>query len=160
MHLPSSISDTRGILCRSVGSADAAPLGRLFEALREAGYEPHFHPHPLDASTAAAVTAYAGPDVYCVAERDGEIVGYGMLRGWEEGYDVPSLGIAVAPVARGTGAAAALMYFLHELARARGADSVRLKVYPDNERALRLYRRLGYVFEGEEDGQLVGRLRL
>jgi ribosomal protein S18 acetylase RimI-like enzyme len=48
------------------------------------------------------------------------------------------------------------MHFLHAAARRRGADKVRLKVYPDNIRAIELYRELGYTFEAQEAGQLVG----
>lgn len=87
---------------------------------------------------------------------DGEVLGYGLLRGWDQGYDVPSLGIAIRPDRRGQGLGILLMHFLHAAARQRGALRVRLRVHPGNARARDLYEKLGYRFEGEERGELVG----
>jgi len=138
----------------------ATALAELFAALRASGDERHFHPHPLDDETARAVAGRSTKDLYYVAIDDDRALAYAMLRGWDEGYDVPSLGIAVHPDERGTGVARLMMETLHEAARRRGATSIRLKVYLDNEAAIRLYRSLGYMFDGEEDGQVVGRLEL
>jgi ribosomal protein S18 acetylase RimI-like enzyme len=88
------------------------------------------------------------------------MIAYGMLRGWDEGYDVPSLGIVVAPAFRGQGYGRSLMHFLHAAAKARGAPAIRLKVYPENSTAVALYQSLGYVFGAKEGGQLVGLLDL
>src|SRR6185503_6378785 len=76
--------------------------------------------------------------------------------GWDEGFEVPSLGIALHPQARGNGLGRRFMLFLHQEAQARGARRVRLKVYPDNLGAVHLYDSLGYHFEAREHDQLVG----
>jgi ribosomal-protein-alanine N-acetyltransferase len=131
------------------------PLASFFEALVASGDAAAFHPHPFDAAAAAERAAYRGKDVYCAAVAGGRVLGYAMLRGWDEGYDEPSLGIAVHPEARSTGLARALMLYLHAEARRRGARRIRLKVYPGNAPALALYRSLGYEVAGEERGQLV-----
>lgn len=129
-------------------------LGRFFEGNSS---EPYFHPHPLTVDEAARICMYSGPDIYAVASSQSEILGYGMLRGWEEGYVVPSLGILIAPEARRTGLAQLVMQYLHYNARLRGASMVRLKVYPGNVKAVSLYRRIGYRFDSVgEDGQLIG----
>jgi ribosomal protein S18 acetylase RimI-like enzyme len=99
-------------------------------------------------------------DVYLLARWGARVIGYGLLRGWDEGYEIPSLGIAVHPRFRGQRVGLALMHVLHAVARLRGASRIRLKVYPDNRRALSLYRRLGYRFRGVEKGQRVGYLDL
>jgi ribosomal-protein-alanine N-acetyltransferase len=134
-------------------------LAEFFAALTEAGDDRLFHPHPFDAETAARLCRYAGRDLYYVATA-GRVLAYGMLRGWDEGYEVPSLGIAVHPATRRSGIGRAFMGFLHAAAAARGAPRVRLKVYPDNAAARTLYERLGYVFSGESAGQWVGTLSL
>lgn len=148
---------------RSVAPADAAALGRMFERLWAEGAHRWFHPHPLDIATAHAIATNVTLDHYAVvAGADGELVAYGMLRGYAEGYNLPSLGIAVVGEARGSGASQAMMQHLHDTARARGSTQVRLKVYPDNIPARRLYDRLGYRFSATPaaDGQLVGLLDL
>jgi len=146
--------------CRRVTPELAGPLAELFKALALAGDARHFHPHALDEDEAARVARYRGDDLYYVVTEGSSVLAYAMLRGWDEGYDVPSLGIAVHPEVRTSGLARMFMEFLHASARRRGALRVRLKVYRDNASALRLYRQLGYEFDGEEDGQLVGSLEL
>ena len=145
---------------RHLEAADGPEMGRLFVALREAGNGEVFHPHPLTVREAERLCGYKGKDLYYGGFCRGEVVCYGMLRGWEEGYEVPSLGIAVHPEQRRIGLGRAFMQFLHCAAAMRGAARVRLKVYESNQTAVRLYERLGYIFEGCENGQLVGFVEL
>jgi ribosomal-protein-alanine N-acetyltransferase len=136
------------------------PLTDFFAGLVSAGDGRWFHPHPLDRAEANRICSYDGQDVYYVAVDDGVVLGYAFLRGWDEGFSVPSLGIAVDASVRGQGVGRALMELLHLVARRRGSERVRLKVYPENANAVDLYRSLGYVFDSEDDGQLVGLLEL
>ena len=129
---------------------------RFFQRLSAAGVDEYFHPHPFTAEEAERRTHYEGADLYYALIIDDEIAAYGMLRGWDEGYEVPSLGIAVDPRAQGKGYGRLMMTFLHSAARVRGARQIRLKVYPDNTRAVALYRSLGYKFESGEASQLIG----
>lgn len=145
---------------RSLGPEWVEALAEFFRALGEAGDSKHFHPHPLTALEAARRCRYRGNDVYHILVEDGRVLGYGMLRGWDEGYTVPSLGIAIHPAERGKGLAMAFMHFLHAAARRKGANKVRLKVHSDNAAAVGLYQGLGYAFHGRERGQLVGILDL
>ena len=133
----------------------------LFAAIVAAGDDRRFHPHPLTAEQAHALAeGYSREDVYLVGVMDDRVIAYGMLRGWDEGYEVPSLGIVVRADVQGHGVGRAMMNALHAAAAAHGARTVRLKVYPDNQAAIALYRKLGYRF-GDRDGeQLVGTLAL
>lgn len=139
----------------------AGPLERFFDALDSAGDSKSFHPHPLTPEVARRIANHRGEDLYYVAINEDSVLAYGMLRGWEKGYDVPSLGIAVHPDFRGLGLGSAMMKFLHIAARIQGAKRIRLKVYPENSSAIRMYEGLGYKFSDDlEDGQLVGLLVL
>jgi ribosomal protein S18 acetylase RimI-like enzyme len=122
----------------------------------------HFHPHPFDEASARRVCSGSGRDLYFGLWAKGAPAGYGMLRGWDEGFEVPSLGIWVSSPLRGTGAARAFMAYLHLAARLSDASRVRLKVHPDNASALALYRSMGYRFSDqlEPDGQMLGILEL
>ena len=84
-------------------------LWDFFQALIERGDDKFFHPHPLTADQAHSISRHDGRDCYCVAATVGRVLAYGMLRGWDEGYQIPSLGIALHPDARGTGLARAFM---------------------------------------------------
>jgi [ribosomal protein S18]-alanine N-acetyltransferase len=146
--------------CRRLSPDLVVPLAEFFRKLDEAGDTRHFHPHPFTDEEAEKLSCYSGQDLYCVLVAGRQILGYGMLRGWDEGYQVPSLGIALHPAARGAGLGRMLMHFLHAAAKRRGAARIRLKVYPDNLPAITLYKSLGYIFAAEEEGQLVGHIDL
>ncbi len=140
---------------------DLSPVLTLFfESLTANRDDVVFHPHPFTAGEATRLCSYTGQDLYLVAVSDGTVLAYGLLRGWDEGYEIPSLGIAVHPSARGTGLGASFMQYLHAAATTRGAKAIRLKVYADNLRAKALYERLGYRSAGESDGQLLYTLAL
>jgi len=137
-----------------------AALADFFRAFAAGPEHAFFHPHPMTDDEARRICAYAGRDLYYAACAGGRVVAYGMLRGWDEGFAVPSLGIAIAPASRGQGMARPFMAFLHAAAKQRGAAEIRLTVYGDNARAVELYRRLGYVFEPKNERELVGRRSL
>lgn len=131
-------------------------LAGFFAELCNDGAASQFHPHPLTADEAKRRCQYTGKDLYYLLTGEQQVLGYGMLRGWDEGYETPSLGIAIRASARGKGLAGLFMNFLHGAARWHGASKVMLKVYPDNLPARRLYEQLGYTFTGEHKGQLLG----
>jgi [ribosomal protein S18]-alanine N-acetyltransferase len=135
-------------------------LAELFETITSNGDSRWFHPHPFTAEKATELCAYRGRDLYYVALAEESILGYGMLRGWDEGYEIPSLGIVLHPSVRGSGLGSTMMHFLHSAARFRGAKRVRLKVYRDNIAAKSMYEKLGYVFEKSDLPELVGFLEL
>ena len=152
---------------RSLRSSEATGLAEVFAALAAAGDDRLFHPHPMTRVAAGNICRGMSQhgdrpaDEYQVAiDHDGQaepcIVAYGILRGWSEGYAVPSLGIAVHPDHRGRGIARRLMAHLHDVAARRGAERVRLKVYRHNTQALGLYQSLGYEFEPHSDTELLG----
>ena len=145
-------------MCVALGPEHAPALARLFARLKDT--KTFFHPHPLTAEEAAARSNYSGRDFYCIMLQDHDAVGYGMLRGWDEGYAIPSLGIGLDPSVRGRGYSRTLMNFLHETAKKRGATKIRLKVDSNNLPAIELYRSLGYVFEPEANQNLIAFLDL
>jgi len=134
-----------------VGPADEAILAEIFADIDET----FFRPHPFTRDEAGRIAGQAGRDAYALLVEDGRPVAYGMLRGWDEGYAVPSLGIAVRTSAQGRGLGRLMMAHLHAEAGRRGATVVRLRVHPDNLRARRLYESLGYAYTGEDRGELV-----
>jgi ribosomal-protein-alanine N-acetyltransferase len=147
--------------CLRLGPEWQQSLADFFQILRQAEYDKYFHPHPLTADEAERLCQYTGKDLYYIMVASDKVVGYGMLRGWDEGYEIPSLGIAIHPRARGKGLGKALMYFLHVVARWRGSPKIRLTVDRDNVAAVSLYKELGYSFrEGTHAEQLVGILDL
>ena len=136
---------------RVVGPSDHGSLMRVFADLDET----FFRPHPFTDEEARRITNHSGRDVYGLLEDGARPVAYGMLRGWDEGYSIPSLGIAVRTPAQGRGFGRRMLEHLHDEARRRGAHKIRLRVHPDNLPARRLYESFGYRYSGEDRGELV-----
>lgn len=139
------------IQTRIVGPADARVLGQLLPQIDGT----FFQPHPMNVGEATRIAELNGRDLYLLGFVDGEAVAYGMLRGWDEGYTVPSLGIGVRRDQMRRGYGRAMMLALHDAAVERGAGSVRLRVDPDNLAAASLYRSLGYREAGMERGEIL-----
>jgi ribosomal protein S18 acetylase RimI-like enzyme len=74
-----------------------------------------------------------------------------MLRGWDEGYDIPAFGVAVDPDYRRRGIARKLLRHALALARERGSQTVMIKVHGQNPRARELYASEGFVFAETPD---------
>lgn len=134
---------------------DASALGDFFAAIVANGSDRYFRPHPFTQGIARAIANHEGQDEYYGAWQRGEMVGYLMLRGYDEGYAVPSLGVCVHPNYQGRGIGKLLVKYAQQVSHAQPA--IRLRVHPDNHRARLLYERCGFAFSGiRERGEYVG----
>jgi ribosomal-protein-alanine N-acetyltransferase len=146
-----------------VSTAVADRLGDFFELLA-ADEETirFFHPHPLTREFASALCARQSIslDRYFITDYRGHVVGYSMLRGWDEGYDIPSFGGCTHPDLRGAGLGRLLLAHAIAACRTAGARRLRLTVYKKNMRAVHLYRKFGFVFSEKNQHEWVGLLDL
>lgn len=153
MGAPSAV---HAIECRRLSSEWRRGFGEFCRALEASGETAFFQPHSFADASLDRLVQYQGLDLYYVLVEGPQVLGYGLLRGWDEGYAIPSLGIAIHPQARSFGLGSLLMHFLHLAALRKGASKVRLRVRDDNLKAIALYKRLGYVFESSEGAYQVG----
>jgi ribosomal protein S18 acetylase RimI-like enzyme len=135
----------RTVEIRPVRAADGPDLGRFFEENDRPEVTRQFRPFPLTAKTAAGIVNAERTDFFCVAILDHRIVAFGMLRGWEDGYEVPSFGVLVDHRYQGRGLGRQMTEFCAREARHVGAQRVRLTVYASNRRAVHVYESLGFV---------------
>jgi ribosomal-protein-alanine N-acetyltransferase len=87
--------------------------------------------------------ACASPDLFLVARVGGDIAGYSIACLVRHGAEIVSL--AVRPCYRREGVATALLRTTIRKLRRSGAPPVRLMVRRENEAAIRLYRKIGFV---------------
>ena len=115
-----------------------------------------FHPFPLDASAAKLICNKTGYDRYFAFFDCNSVLGLAMLRGWDEGYVVPSFGILVHRLHHGKGIGGALIAHTLVIAKELHAPRIRLTVNADNARAIRLYEKADFhITETLADGRLV-----
>lgn len=156
MATNSTDATASGPVFRRLVPGDFAEACRFFAAIREDPDRARFRPHGFDDENARRVTGHAGADLYAGAFNGSRMIAYGMLRGWNEGHTVPSLGIYVHRDFRGRGAGRWMLERLHASAAELGATSVRLTVDRDNRGAVRLYEAIGYIFGPLDTERLVG----
>lgn len=142
--------------CRKLTVEWKQQLINFLSDLEKDGENKYFYPHSFTDEALDGVVQYTGKDSYYILIEEDIVLGYGLLRGWDEGYKIPSLGIAIHSSVRGTGLGTMFMHFLHAAARRNGATQVRLRVSPDNAKAIKLYKGMGYKFETKESKYLVG----
>ncbi|MDZ4760697.1 MAG: N-acetyltransferase [Alphaproteobacteria bacterium] len=86
-----------------------------------------------------------------VAELNLDVVGYGLVFYRRTTRIARLYSIATAPEARGSGIARALIDACEAAGSRRGCSVLRLEVRIDNDAAIRLYRKLGYVQFGRHE---------
>lgn len=137
-----------------VEAKHAGALAELFERNSTHEVTSSFDPFPLTDQEARRIALEPRQDGYYAAARADRLVGLSMLRGFDEGYAIPSFGIFVDYQVHGQGVGRMLTAWTIEAARRRGCPSVRLSVYSTNLVAYDLYASLGFV---EHERQTVDR---
>lgn len=78
------------------------------------------------------------------------LAGLFMLRGWNEGYDLPAFGVLIDEKFRGSGLEMLSLETAKILCKLRGAPGMITKVHPSNMSAKGVLRKTGFALRGEE----------
>ncbi len=127
-------------------------VSRMFSVIASSEDVKMFHPHAFDSETAVSLCNYPGRDYYALVKCNGVVAGYAMLRGWEEGYTIPTAGLYVFPEWRGKRLASNILSMLEIEAKQRSASMIMAKVYRHNTPSLRSFLRAGYKITKEDQG--------
>ena len=138
--------------CEPIGPEHVEELTALFERNRTPAVTEMFDPFALDATQARKIALGGGEDAFYLARSGKLAVGFSMLRGFDEGYAIPSFGIFVDRESQGRGVGRKLTAWTVEQACGRGCPAVRLTVYAANVAACRLYESLGFRRAGRING--------
>lgn len=141
----------RDIAIRKLKPENAEELSRL---LQSAGpeYSRYFIPFKFDRQTIEGILASARRDRYFAVCIGGELAGFYMLRGFDQGYEVPSYGVWIGPAYSGMGLASLTLQHAFCFCRANGIKRLMLKVHPDNAKAKKIYERNGFTETGIDAG--------
>lgn len=127
-----------------LGHEDLILLSRFFFDNNRPDITRNFHPFDLSEKTAKIITCTIHLDNYFGAFCKNRIIGFGMLRGWDDGFDVPSLGILVDHLHQRKGIGRLLTNYAISLAKSKRCKKIRLSVYEDNFPAMALYSSIGF----------------
>lgn len=141
----------RNLTIRSLGAEDAAELTSMLLS-QSSEYIRFFYPFRFEQHAISDILADQGQDVYMGMYWQGQLAGFFMLRGWNEGYRVPAYGIIIDGKYRGYGLEMVSLDVAKILCRLRGAEQIMLKMHPDNFSAKGVARKIGFVQTGIEHG--------
>lgn len=77
-----------------------------------------------------------------------ELAGFYMLRGFDEGYDIPSYGVWISSEYPNKGLSTLTLYHAFSFCKLNKIKTLMLKVHPDNLVAKAIYEKLGFVLVG------------
>lgn len=118
-----------------------------------------FCPTPTTPTLARYIArSQSGKDRAFVLCRGEDVVGYFFL--WHFDQPVPVLGIRLADAWQGLGLGECMLRLLISDARGADRDAIELTTMPVNEKAFRLYRRVGFALLGEVVDNLAGNGRV
>ena len=104
-----------------------------------------FNPFPMTAEMARIIAKDPRHNHYYGAFLGDRMVGFSMLRGWDEDYSVPSFGILIDRDFHERGLGSRMTLFTIREARRLGCRRIRLTVYSSNVKAFQLYISHGFV---------------
>lgn len=143
------------LLIRQAQPTDYIALSKFFQANNRIEVTENFHPFPLTSQTAQHISHSCHQDKYYIGILGEKILGLGMLRGWDAGYDIPSFGLFVDYRYQGMGFGRQIMKFVISEAGQFDCSKIRASAYLDNVRTLRLHARFDF-YEVSRESVLVG----
>jgi RimJ/RimL family protein N-acetyltransferase len=120
-------------------------------------YRKYFHPFNFNSSTIYNILNSAINDKFFGIELKnnkllaGNLVGFYMLRGIDEGFDDPMYGVFISHDYSGKGIATLTIYHALTTCRLSNYKRLLLKVSSNNSKAMKLYSRLGFDFLKNEE---------
>jgi RimJ/RimL family protein N-acetyltransferase len=139
--------------------SDAGELSAMLCAARPE-YAAHFHPFAFDEETVRRQLDHARRDRYWAIRSGGELAGFFMLRGFDEGYERPSFGVFIAERFAGRGLARRALAESIKWCEQNAVAEMMLKVYRENAAALRIYEEAGFTIAETRGNEIVMTKRL
>lgn len=115
------------------------------------GYNKHFVPFNMNIDSLKDILSKARRDLFFCVKIDTEIAGFFMLRGFDQGYEIPSYGVWISSKFSNKGLAKLTLQYCISLCRFAKIEKLMLKVHPDNNIALKMYRNFGFIETSIDD---------
>ncbi len=130
---------------KQIDCTDVELLSRFFVENNVPKITSMFTAFPLTREIAHWIACEPHQDRFYIALQNGEITGFSMLRGWDEGFSVPSFGIFIDHRKHGFGIGKELLDHTIEAAQKIGCKKIRLSVYASNQIAYKIYENRGFT---------------
>lgn len=129
---------------RELGPDEEPALVRFFEANDRPQVTDLFFAFPFTAETATRICRDLRKDRYFATFLGEEIVCLGMLRGWDEGYEIPTFGMTADYRHNGRGYGWRMWRWVMGYAAQLGARKLRITTHLHNEIIIGMAQKLGF----------------
>jgi [ribosomal protein S18]-alanine N-acetyltransferase len=150
------MKENQTIAIRVVMAQDCIALAHFFKENNLSSVVRQFNPFPMNEKTARNIACTIHLDRYYIALLKDKIIGFCMLRGWDEGYFLPSFGMLVDSCYKNRGLGKRMLKFALMEAKELGCKQIKLSVYTSNTVALRLYTSFGFIESKRIPTQVMG----
>lgn len=111
-------------------------------------YSKYFIPFSFDFQTISNLLTKAIKDQYYGVFVDNNIVGFYMLRGFDDSFEIPSYGVWISKKFSSKGLSKLTLHHAISFCRINKIQKLMLKVHPDNFIAKKMYEEFGFAYEG------------
>jgi RimJ/RimL family protein N-acetyltransferase len=139
----------KNIEITELSSEQAENLSKLLLA-SDKTYTQFFIPFSFEASTIKDILESTEKDKYLGIFVGNELVGFYMLRGFDEGFEIPSYGVWIAKQFSGLGLSKLTLQHAISYCKVNGIKKILLKVHPDNSVAKKTYENYGFEQKGTD----------
>ncbi len=142
-------NNLRDIAIRKIGPDLAQELSELLQNSNP-DYSRYFIPFSFDFGTVKKILTDVNLDLFFGIFLNNKIIGFYMLRGFDEGYDIPSYGVWISSEFAGKGLARLTLQHAISFCKINNINKLMLKVHRDNLKAKKIYEDFGFINSGIE----------
>lgn len=135
------------IILKKLGPESAEELSELMQK-ENPEYSKYFIPFEFDLHTIQEKIKKLHLDSFWGIFIDETLAGFYMLRGFDEGYKIPSYGVWISKKYAGKGLSKFTLRHAISYCRINNIKEIMLKVHPENVIAKKIYEDFGFVKTG------------
>jgi RimJ/RimL family protein N-acetyltransferase len=114
----------------------------------EKEYTQYFIPFTFEIETISGILSKAIKDQFYGIYLDNSLAGFYMLRGFDDGFEIPSYGVWIAKEFSAKGISKLTLHHAITFCKTNNIKKIMLKVHPDNVIAKKIYEDFGFTYEG------------
>lgn len=141
---------------RHLTAVDSAVLSSMLTS-NSSRYQQYFRPFSFDQVSLEKILRNAKRDRYWGVWVGNELAGFFMLRGFDEGFEIPSYGVNISERYAGRRIGLLTLHYVISWCAIHNVNTIMLKVHPENTVAKRQYESVGFSLTGKDpkNGNLV-----
>ena len=138
------------IIIKKIRIDSAAELTELLQS-QPSDYSKYFIPFEYNFNTVKNILDKNKKDIFFGLFLNDKIIGFYMLRGFDEGFEVPSYGVWISKKFSGLGLAKLTLQHAISFCKINEIDELMLKVHPQNKVAKKIYENFCFKKAGIDD---------